>query len=352
MLNKMMLSLRRFANAVKCVSIRHYKLSQSRNNTTQIINVNSGVGDFVQGSEKRLNILSPDSAKHVDFSDYGPELLPTFNFAAYINKSLTLQKLIDLGVDLSKLEKRRGIPQFILGLDFERDMKSHIQFLHDSGVAPDSLGHFLTKNPLIFKEDLESLSTRVEYLHSKHYTPQMIAHVITANPYWLMFPLDRLERRLDFFKSHFGLVNDTSLQKLVCQGPKLITYNLWHVRVTSFSVQKEMGFNEYEMRSMVFKAPKIWMINNKALMQRFNYLHEEMKIPHGLIRRQPNVLLCRASRVKERHLFLVSRDLAQYNTRLPNYISLEALVSGTDAEFAVDVAGSSLVAYSSFLKTL
>ena len=90
-------------------------------------------------------------------SHIAPYVEPTFNFASYANKSETLQKLVQLGVELNKLEKRKGIPQYLLRLDFERDMKRHITFLADMNLPTESFGKFITKNPFIFKESISDL---------------------------------------------------------------------------------------------------------------------------------------------------------------------------------------------------
>lgn len=92
----------------------------------------------------------------------------TFNLAAYANRLPTIQKLIDLGkfhylysfhsfiatghstyfcpglgVDLSRLERKRHVAEYILKLDFEKHCKDKIRFLVDVGVHPDNLGTFL-----------------------------------------------------------------------------------------------------------------------------------------------------------------------------------------------------------------
>jgi hypothetical protein len=73
------------------------------------------------------SILAPDLGTKYDFSDYGRQLGRTQTFSAYADKSPTLQKLIDLGVDLSLIEKKKTVPNFILGLDFDKDIAGHIR---------------------------------------------------------------------------------------------------------------------------------------------------------------------------------------------------------------------------------
>jgi mTERF domain-containing protein len=62
-----------------------------------------------------------------DLSTIAPYFQPSFNFAAYVNNSPTLQELVKLGVDLHSLERKKDVPEFILRLEFNRDMKEHIR---------------------------------------------------------------------------------------------------------------------------------------------------------------------------------------------------------------------------------
>ena len=97
----------------------------------------------------------------------------------------------------------------------------------------------------------------------------------------------------------------------------------------------------------------VWLFaDNKELLERFHFLHNKLKIPHGLIAKQPHALLTRVNRIRVRHFFLESLGKAQYDPRLPNYVSLVALVTGNDAEFASNVGDTSPDAFRSFLKTI
>lgn len=62
-----------------------------------------------------------------DVSDIAPFIMPSFNLAAYANKSETLQQLIHMGVNLHKVENMKGAGELILKLDFEKDMKMHLR---------------------------------------------------------------------------------------------------------------------------------------------------------------------------------------------------------------------------------
>lgn len=121
-----------------------------------------------------------------DLSELAPNHSQSFNLAAYVNNSDTLQKLMMLNVNLAKIEKKPYVVEKILKLDFERDIKNHFFFLKDY-VENESIGNFITKNPLILCEAITDLEVRINYLQSKMFNLQDIKRIVTNNPFWLMF---------------------------------------------------------------------------------------------------------------------------------------------------------------------
>lgn len=198
-----------------------------------------------------------DKLVTVDRAQLKP-LQPSFNFAAYVNDSETLQNFVHLGVDLSKLEKRKGIMDFVMKLDFERDVKKYLLFLSDLGVPSEAFGFFFTKNPLICKESIEDLTTRVYYLQSKRFSVEQIQRIVSGNPYWLSFSTQRIDRRLGFFQKNFSLTGD-ELREVASKAPRLITYSIAHVKASSFSIREEMGFSKDEVKSLFLSRPSLWM---------------------------------------------------------------------------------------------
>lgn len=77
-----------------------------------------------------------------------------------------------------------------------------------------------------------------------------------------------------------------------------------------------------------------------------------MKLSNEDILRTPQVLDTRLFRLQERHGFLKSLKRAQYNPKIDLYISPGELAVGTDAEFAVNVAKSTLETFDAYLRTL
>jgi mTERF domain-containing protein len=82
------------------------------------------LGEKVDLGRKDTSIIEPCAE---DISTFSPYFRPSFNFAAYVNNSPTLQELIKLGVDLHRLERRKGVPEFILQMEFNQNMKEHIR---------------------------------------------------------------------------------------------------------------------------------------------------------------------------------------------------------------------------------
>ena len=66
----------------------------------------------------------------------------------------------------------------------------------------------------------------------------------------------------------------------------------------------------------------------------------------------PQVLNTKYLRIRERHMFLEYLGKAQYDPALPNYISLDRLVSLPDHDFCTILALATLEDFDLFQKTL
>ncbi|KAL0119748.1 hypothetical protein PUN28_007885 [Cardiocondyla obscurior] len=285
-----------------------------------------------------------------DLSDIGPPLTPTFSFAKYANKSHTIQELVKLGVALYKFEAKEGMVQYILNLDFERDVMPYIRFLHDCKVPADYLGKFITKNPYIFKEDMDDLHTRIRYLRAHSFNREMIQFIVCKNPGWLSYDTTFIDGRLGYFQSEFKL-SGNEVRMVAVKAPKVITYNMRHLLENTFSIREEMGLDKKQVKRLLLSVPKIWTKNRNKVMNTFEYAHNEMQLQHNFIVQNSQILLCRKTRLQTRHSFLVELKKAQYDPSKPMYVSPRALISGTDVDFCRDVAKTSIEIYNAFLKT-
>uniref|UniRef100_A0A1B0B7Y4 Transcription termination factor 3, mitochondrial n=1 Tax=Glossina palpalis gambiensis TaxID=67801 RepID=A0A1B0B7Y4_9MUSC len=304
-------------------------------------------------NSKQLTLPCQSNEKYLQKApeeDNSGSLLPTYNLAAYVNKSDTLQQFLKLGVDLSHIERKKGLPEFVLRLSFEDDVKPYLLFLKDQNVPAERLGEFITKNPLIFKVNLDDLQTRVNYLDAKRFSKAQIERILTSNPYWLMFSTRRIDCRLGYFQKEFRLAG-ADVRVLASKLPKLITYNMGHIQKATFSIREEMGFDKDEIKCLLLAKPRLWILKPDDLVERFAYVHQEMNLSHQFILKVPQVLTSREFRLRERHEFLKKLGRAQYDPKKDLYISPKSLIEGSNYYFVRNIAKSDMETFELFLKT-
>ncbi|XP_049709751.1 transcription termination factor 3, mitochondrial [Elephas maximus indicus] len=299
-----------------------------------------------------LSPLQPVSEEEAIQIIADPPLPPvSFTLRDYVDHSETLQKLVLLGVDLSKIEKHPDAANLLLRLDFEKDIKQILLFLKDLGIEDNQLGPFLTKNYAIFSEDLENLRMRVTYLQSKNFSKADITQMVRNAPFLLNFSVERLDNRLGFFQKELEL-SVKKTRDLVVRLPRLLTGSLEPVKENMKVYRLEFGFKRNEIQHMVTRIPKMLTANKRKLTEMFDYVHNMMSVPHHIIVRFPQVFNTKLFKVKERHLFLTYLGRAQYDPAKPNYIPLDRLVSIPDEIFCEEIAKASVQDFQKFLKTL
>lgn len=207
--------------------------------------------------ENSRSVLAPVEDENSIYAE--PMIHPSFNLAAYVQKSDTLQQLMKLGVELYKLD-RLETGEFIVNLDFKRDIEPHILFLNKNiGIPIELMGKYLTQNPNILKESLDDIQTRVNYLELKRFTRDEIVSIVTRNAIWLNKSTRDIDELLGFFQNHFKL-NGNQVRLLTVTYPRLITHNLDEVQKISFSVREECCFEDDEVKQLLLKCPKLWML--------------------------------------------------------------------------------------------
>lgn len=96
----------------------------------------------------------------------------------------------------------------------------------------------------------------------------------------------------------------------------------------------------------------IFILERSDILERFNFIHNKMKISHDQIVQLPDILLSRESRTAQRHEFLRFLGKDQYEPNQKLYISLKQLVEGSDKDFVVNTCESNLKTFDNFVKTL
>lgn len=298
-----------------------------------------------------LSPLEEISDKAVSISV--PVALPSSSFTLrdYVDQSETLTKLVQLGVNLWKLEQRPNVGTMLLRLNFETDIAPKLLFLKDIGVDDSRLGYIISHNPFILTESLENLETRVNYLKSKKFSAETVASMVSRAPYLLNFSVKRLDNRLGFYQEQLS-ISVANTRDIIGRLPRLLCGSLEPVKENLKVCEIELGFKKNEIQHIALAVPKVLTANKKKLTQIFDLLHNTMKVPHHLIVKFPQVLNTKYLRVKERHQFLEYLGKAQYDPAQPNYISLDRLVSLPDEAFCTELASATLEDFYLFQKTL
>ncbi|XP_008304775.1 transcription termination factor 3, mitochondrial [Stegastes partitus] len=269
----------------------------------------------------------------------------------YVDKSETLSKLVQLGVNLWKLEQRPNVGSMLLRLDFNKDVAPRLLFLKEIGVEDSHFGYMITHNPFFLTETLENLQTRVKYLKSKKFSSVTVASMVSKAPYLLNFSVKRLDNRLGFYQQQLKL-SAFHTRNIVARLPRLLCGSLEPVKENLKVCEIELGFKANEIQHIVIVVPKVLTANKRKLTQIFDFLHNTMKVPHHLIVKFPQVLNTKYLRLRERHQFLDYLGKAQYDPSQPNYIALDRLASLPDETFCTELALATLEDFYLFQKTL
>ncbi|PIK37845.1 putative transcription termination factor 3, mitochondrial-like [Apostichopus japonicus] len=275
----------------------------------------------------------------------------TYTLASYVEHSVTLQKLVELGVDLSKVEKKEGIPTELLKMDFETDIQEKLIYLNSIGVAGEKLGRFVTRNPHILLEEVEELQARVGYLKSKKFSDVAISQIVNRAPYFLSFSVLRVDRKLGYLQQLLDL-KGTEVREVITKEPRLVTFKVSKIQENVFVIREQLGFRKSELKSLIIKEPKLLLRGKESMIGIFDYVHNVMEIPHQVMLQTPKVFASRLHKIQERHQFLKSINRDNYDSTQPQYIPLEKLSRVPDSIFCNEIAKKPLEEYNAFLKTL
>ncbi|UYV65954.1 MTERFD1 [Cordylochernes scorpioides] len=314
-------------------------------------------------SENSVELESLDSTEpHVDALstdidvDYLNTLCPqpsvSFNLASFINRSATLKRMVDLGIDLSFAEfKYPQLKYHLLRLNFEKDVVPLLKFFHGLQLDRSQIVSLLSRNPFLLVESVSNLETRVNYLRSKNFTKEDINRIITLAKNFLSFQTKDIDSRLGFLQNTFALTgNEVRKSTVMCPRVPLSDQRLINTNI--HLMEDEFTLNFYQRKQLYLGMPKLYTLSKSNLLNRFELFTRDLKVPADLVVRQADVLLWRQRRISQRHQYLTQLGRAQYDPNEPCYVSLRALVTWRDPEFCQQVAKTSEEEFHKFLKTL
>ncbi|VDO97731.1 unnamed protein product [Soboliphyme baturini] len=307
-------------------------LTAERDNLRSTVQPSNGVGPFQPKYKSKV-------------------FLKSYTLAPFVNESELLRNLVDMGVDLSQLEVKSNVADFLIKLDWQTQAKTYIRFLVRHGIPINELGSYITRNPWIFQQDIEDLQVRINYLESKNFSKEAIARIILKARYWLNSSVKTIDSRLGWLQKAYSLTGD-EVRLVVTKQPKIIAFGIGYLQVIEFSFKEEMGFSRAQIKQLLLKDPKLFITDKRFLVATFDYVHNSLGFSHEEILKWPRVLRERKSRIQERHEFLRKIGRAQYDPMKPNFVSLNALMNDRDRDFCFTVAKVPVSVYNEFLKTL
>lgn len=284
---------------------------------------------------------------------------PTFNVAKIIGECPSLQRLVDLGVNLSVWEESERSDgknmEIALRLDFVSDVIPRIKWLMDRGINHQNIADIFTLNPKIFDISLDEMNSALDYLKSKRFSSRSIAQIfLDTNCKWLNYSVTDIDSRLGYFQKNFRLKGD-EVRQLAKNGPRLILWSgvPFQVNLNHNTIVDGMGFTKEEAKSLLLNCPWLYLTRVEEKLQSvFDVVHNLMGYPHELILQHPSILLQPRIRLKERHLFLEKLGRNQYDPKKPNFASPQMFCVESDAEFCAINAKVPVDLYNKFLLTI
>ncbi|CAF0768903.1 unnamed protein product [Brachionus calyciflorus] len=274
-----------------------------------------------------------------------------YNLAYYVNKNPVIRTLVEMGVFIRKWDQDPSIAKFILTLDLEKEVKPRLIFLHDIGIPAENHAFIITKNPLIFKENIHDLNARIDYLKSKKFSDESIKKIIIQAPKWLSLSVHEVDSRLGWFQKEFNLTGN-ELRSIVTEKPKLVTLPLKVAHKVKFGLTDFLSYSPESLKNLLLKYPKLFTKDFENLESNFIFLTQVVKLTHEDIEQYPAILVCPLQTLKSRYAFLKSLDRIQFDPTKPNFISLKALCEPDEKVFCNKTARSSVDEFKKFLKTL
>lgn len=294
-----------------------------------------------------------DVAKHDEFlQTLRPQGKRSYNLAAYVNQSPSLQQLLRLGVSLYDIENTNyKAASRLLTLNFERDCVDHIRFLVDIGLHKRNLGRFISEYPEVFDVPIDDLQARINYLESKNFTRHQITQALNRSSCIIRYPTKTTDNKLGHLQIEFRLPA-VILRRIVVKYPEVIFLPENQYKLVNFVFKEEFGFKTHEIHEILELVPETIDILRPVLLGRLELLHSQLGLGHRVIARFPKLIVGPRQDIEYRGEYLKKLKRDQYDPSKPLYVPPSALYDMSDASFCSRYAKTSVDDYKLFIKSL
>lgn len=302
--------------------------------------------------EVTLDPFSQVEQSHKKYlEDLNPPLKRSFNLAAYVNQSRTLQELVKLGVSLYDIENTNmRAASHLVKLDFDTDCVPYIKFLVDNGLKAKNLGRFLSEYPAIFQQHLDDLQTRIDYLEWKLFSKEMIAKALNRSSRIIYYKTKTTDYKLGQLKIEFFLPAEI-VREMVVKYPPIITLPVEQYKVINFTLKEEFSFTIQEIHKILRCKPDLLVIPRPTLIDRLDLLHNTMEFKHSVLAKFPKLITSPIIETRHRFEYLKALKRNQFDPSKPLFVPPTALYNISDEMFCSKYAKTAMEDYKLFLKT-
>ncbi|XP_069106000.1 transcription termination factor 3, mitochondrial-like [Argopecten irradians] len=260
-----------------------------------------------------------------------PKTIQSYNLAPFVAKSEVLRYLVQLNVNLAKVEEKSEAASSLVKLDIEKDVMPVMAFMKEADVPDDKLGKVIGLHPFIF-ERFDKAQLIVEYFKSMKFTKESISRIIVGAPPILGMDVVQVDMRIGMYHKFFKLTGDQT-RDVFTRVPRIILNRSSDLKET-IELFKGFGFSNSQLRSILLQCPSVFKRPEEDNLKfRLEYLILNIPMDVDTITKFSYILRYPSYPIKERHLFLLELGRAQYDPTKENYISPTDLVCTPEPKF-------------------
>uniref|UniRef100_A0A0K0D5G7 Protein-serine/threonine kinase n=1 Tax=Angiostrongylus cantonensis TaxID=6313 RepID=A0A0K0D5G7_ANGCA len=173
-----------------------------------------------------------------------------------------------------------------------------------------------------------------------------------------------MDSRLGWVQKQFGL-SGNEVRALIRKEARILMFGLGPLQRLVGLFNKELGFSPKQMKRILLADPRVFMMEAKFIRTNYDYVHSTMRLSNSIIAKNPFILRCSHSSIRNRHEFLKKIGRAVYEgavtdaTETSNNtvngrvepVPMEVFLDASDAVFAQKAANTCLAIYNRFLRS-
>ncbi|VDN12081.1 unnamed protein product [Dibothriocephalus latus] len=266
---------------------------------------------YCQNFDVRTSVRILESwIERLNIDKQQPAFQESRNLACLVPNNPCLQKLVQLGADLSKMESVPGVANMLVKADFDKMIAPKLWILSDRGFDLSQVARVISVFPKIFKLPDEELISRISHFTTRGFTPEQVVSFLTIHPQILSLESVEVDRKLRDIINVFHF-NDSDIHAVVVGASACIVQPLLNTKDVFVVMTKMLGFSLPVTREMIVECPRIIITSRRVLCENFYHLNSRLNLPLDVIAKSPKALTSSPRILAERTNFLVHCKLFQ-----------------------------------------